>query len=344
MLHLCLVLAVLLAGLVIPLFQPSVAVAAPPNQPSNVSPSDNATDVSLMPTLQSLGFTDPDPGDTHAASQWQITTTAGNYAVTVFDSGTDNTSLTSIVVPSGRLSYPTTCYWHVSYQDNHGAWSDWSSGTSFTTGPPSPGADFSSSATELIVGQSVQFTDGSTGEFESWQWDFGDGTTPTTWDTKPRDGKVSHTYAVAGTYTVSLKVTDSSNSYTETKTDYINVYELPHADFSASATGVLLGEAIAFTNLPTGGIPPLTYAWDFDGDGTIDSTDPNPSHSYAATGTYAVSLKVTDARSNSATEKRTGYISVGNAIAPHSIPPQGGTIQTADGQVAMTFPADAVDG
>jgi hypothetical protein len=41
---------------------------------------------------------------------------------------------------------------------------------------------------------------------------------------------------------------------------------------------------------------------------------------------------------------KTGYIVVGNAIAPHSVPPQGGTIQTADGQIATTFPADAVDG
>jgi PKD repeat protein len=144
---------------------------------------------------------------------------------------------------------------------------------------------------------------------------------------------------------VVLRVTDAAtNTDNEIKTGYIAVYPLPQAGFSASATGILLGEAIAFTNLSTGGIPPLTYAWDFDGDGTVDSTDPNPTHSYAATGTYTVSLKVTDARGNSTTEKRAGYISVGNAIAPHSIPPQGGIIQTADGQIAMTFPADAFDG
>ncbi|WP_091620563.1 ThuA domain-containing protein [Amycolatopsis saalfeldensis] len=40
----------------------------------------------------------------------------------------------------------------------------------------------------------------------------------------------------------------------------------------------------------------LTYAWDFDGDGTTDSTEQNPvSHTYAANGQYTAKLSVTDA-------------------------------------------------
>ncbi|WP_315662501.1 ThuA domain-containing protein [Amycolatopsis sp. PS_44_ISF1] len=40
----------------------------------------------------------------------------------------------------------------------------------------------------------------------------------------------------------------------------------------------------------------LTYAWDFDGDGTTDSTEPNPlSHTYPANGQYTAKLSVTDA-------------------------------------------------
>ena len=50
----------------------------------------------------------------------------------VFDSGTDTLDLTSITVPSGILSNYATYYWHVRYQDNHDAWSDWSAETSFT--------------------------------------------------------------------------------------------------------------------------------------------------------------------------------------------------------------------
>jgi hypothetical protein len=42
-------------------------------------------------------------------------------------------NLTQITIPSGILSNGTTYYWHVRYQDDHEAWSDWSAETSFRT-------------------------------------------------------------------------------------------------------------------------------------------------------------------------------------------------------------------
>ncbi|MFC2000335.1 leucine-rich repeat domain-containing protein, partial [Chloroflexota bacterium] len=104
-----------------------------PDQPVNMSPSSGATGVSLMPTLQSSAFSDPDAGDTHAASQWQITTTSGDYSSPVYDSSTDSSNLTAISIPLGRLIYGKTYYWRARYQDNYSAWSDWSLETSFTT-------------------------------------------------------------------------------------------------------------------------------------------------------------------------------------------------------------------
>jgi PKD repeat protein len=38
----------------------------------------------------------------------------------------------------------------------------------------------------------------------------------------------------------------------------------------------------------------VAWSWDFDGDGSEDSTVQNPSHTYATSGTYTVSLTVTD--------------------------------------------------
>ena len=38
----------------------------------------------------------------------------------------------------------------------------------------------------------------------------------------------------------------------------------------------------------------LTYAWDFDGNGTTDSTAANPTHTYTTAGTYNAKLTVTD--------------------------------------------------
>lgn len=110
----------------------TTAANQPPAQPSNQSPSDGITDVSLTLTLQSSAFSDLDAGDTHAASQWQITAASGDYSSPVFDSGTDTSNLTQINIPS--LSHSTTYHWHMRHQDNHGAWSVWSAETSFTTG------------------------------------------------------------------------------------------------------------------------------------------------------------------------------------------------------------------
>jgi len=77
-------------------------------------------------------FSDPDAGDSHKASQWQITTSAGDYANPVYDSGRD-TNKTKIIIPAGKLTANTTYYWRVRHQDSKGAWSDYSAETSFTT-------------------------------------------------------------------------------------------------------------------------------------------------------------------------------------------------------------------
>jgi Leucine-rich repeat (LRR) protein len=111
-------------------------VSQSPRQPTNVSPRGRATGISLTPTLTSSTFSDPDASNSHAASQWQVTTTPGDYSSPVFDSSTDNSSLTSNAVLS--LKHSTTYYWRVAHQDNHGHWSAWSAETSFTTGPRIP--------------------------------------------------------------------------------------------------------------------------------------------------------------------------------------------------------------
>ena len=107
----------------------------PPDQPAPVSPTDGALAVSLKPALQSSEFSDPDSGDAHAASQWQISATSADYGAPVFDSGTDGVNLTQIDVEPGILSDNTTYYWQVRYQDKGGAWSMWSAESSFTTVP-----------------------------------------------------------------------------------------------------------------------------------------------------------------------------------------------------------------
>jgi len=61
-----------------------------------------------------------------------------DFSSPVWDYADTDSDKTSQAVPSARLSYSTTYYWRVRYQDSHGLWSEWSDGRSFTVDRYSP--------------------------------------------------------------------------------------------------------------------------------------------------------------------------------------------------------------
>ena len=83
--------------------------------------------------------------------------------------------------------------------------------------------------------------------------------------------------------------------------------------FSAFSSNVIQGPptlGVQFNSIsssPDGDV--LTWEWDLDGDGTIDSTIENPYYEYTVPGTYTVTLTVTDAL-NTADVTMTDYITV----------------------------------
>ena len=79
-------------------------------------------------------------------------------------------------------------------------------------------------------------------------------------------------------------------------------------NFTANKARVKEGEEVFFESRIAGGFAPYSYEWDF-GDGNT-STGSNPTHSYKSPGSYSVSLKVTDDRSNADDEIRKEYITV----------------------------------
>ncbi len=103
-----------------------------PDRPTNVSPANGATGVSLTPALQGSDFSEP-RGDAHVASSWQIRSSTGNYDKPVWESGKSSPAATSITVPAGKLANGTVYYWRVGYKDSGGLWSSYSAETSFTT-------------------------------------------------------------------------------------------------------------------------------------------------------------------------------------------------------------------
>ncbi|MGF6848114.1 gliding motility-associated-like protein [Chitinophaga sp. W3I9] len=148
-------------------------------------------------------------------------------------------------------------------------------------------ADFNASSTsdcELLL---TTFSDKSTGQPISWQWDFGNGYTST-------EQHPGATYVKPGVYTVSLTVKDAAGqSSTITKTGFITVRSKPKVDFTATNVTGCAPLQTTFTDKsdPVSGTL-LTYTWDY-GDGTT-GTGSTSTHTYQQAGKYPVTLIVTN--------------------------------------------------
>jgi len=172
-----------------------------------------------------------------------------------------------------------------------------------------PVADFTANQTSGYAPLLVGFTDNSTGTVESFAWDFdNDGTVDST------EQNPVNTYSAAGNYTVNLTVANTGGSNSSVKTGYINVSAVPKpvVDFSANLTAGYAPLSVQFTD-DSRGIGLLNWSWDFNNDGTIDSTEQNPVHTYASAGNYSVGLTV-KGKGGSTTTTKTDYISVSVAV------------------------------
>jgi len=142
-----------------------------------------------------------------------------------------------------------------------------------------PVASFTFSPASPTLGQSVAFTDTSTGSPTSWQWNFGDGGTSTS-------RNPSHAFTTAGSKTVTLTATNGSGSNSTTRT--VTVGGALTASFTYSPALPAPGQSVAFTDTSTGG--PTAWQWNFGDGGT--STSQNPSHTFATAGSKTVTLTV----------------------------------------------------
>jgi PKD repeat protein len=159
--------------------------------------------------------------------------------------------------------------------------------------------DFSASPTAGPSPLTVAFTNLSTGDFNTCQWDFGDTFTSTL--CSPPD----HVYQSSDVYTVALTVSGPGGMDTETKDSYITVYTSSQADFTAAPTEGIAPLEVVFTNLSSGDFS--TSLWDF-GDG-ITSTQGSPAHTYTMAGVYTVSL-TESGLGGTDTETKDSYITV----------------------------------
>jgi PKD repeat protein len=167
----------------------------------------------------------------------------------------------------------------------------------FTVSPSNP--DISTNLTFNAIGS----TAAPGRRIVAYDWDFGDGTTAS-------GVTVSKKYSTPGTYTVTLLVEDDAQkknvvSQTITVDDMNN----PTASFTFSPSSPNPGTTVFFNAQASSapfGRTIVSYAWTF-GDGET-ATGVDPSHKFATTGTFTVTLVVTDNTGRKGT--RTTTISV----------------------------------
>ncbi len=128
------------------------------------------------------------------------------------------------------------------------------------------------------------------GTITQYDWDFGDGTVAT-------GAIATHSFAAAGTYTTTLKVTDDTNLTNKTFVDItIGGAMIP----SANPGGPYTGEPTVVINFDASGSTHdsaiTRYLWDYgDGSAFVTTTTPAVSHTYATQGSYTLTVAVQDA-------------------------------------------------
>ena len=169
------------------------------------------------------------------------------------------------------------------------------------------------------------------GTIVDWSWDFGDGGTST-------ERHPVHSFAVPGTYLVSLTVTDNQGQSSMSSRDY-TVLEPPQAAFTWTPAAVVEGDLVRFADLSTsvdGQI--LAWHWTFH-DGSVRTAD-DPTWSYRDDGSWPVTLVVTD--SQMLTSSLTLEVPVANAAPSlNLIPPTGPVVWEETwipGQASATDP------
>jgi len=111
----------------------------------------------------------------------------------------------------------------------------------------------------------------------------------------------------------------------------------PTASFTASPTGGTAPLTVNFTDTSSGS--PISWAWDFENDGTLDSNAQNPTFTYTSPGSYTVKLTVVNDGGSSSLTK-TSYITVSPSGGATSLilPP------TDDSYVRSPYPNENAGG
>ena len=146
--------------------------------------------------------------------------------------------------------------------------------------------------------------------YDSYVWDFGDGTTSTS-----RDGE--HSFASEGTYTIKFSSkSGGADEITGSKSITINAF--PEVDFSIDTTASHNARIFKIETEASG----LTYTWQFGDGSSLTNSENQTEHSYGAPGIYTANLTAMDKQGCGYTVSRTVKIEAASKI-PNVFTPNG---------------------
>lgn len=147
--------------------------------------------------------------------------------------------------------------------------------------PPQSQAEFTASATEVKIGEAIQFTNNSQNA-TAYTWSFGDGTTS-------KEVSPKKAYQTSNVFLVSLVSTGAGGSTISN----MEITVTPASSFSVMDEENLSAKVpVQFTNTAVGA---TSYKWSFGDADNSTSTEENPNFTYPQAGTFTVSLTATSA-------------------------------------------------
>jgi PKD repeat protein len=200
-------------------------------------------------------------------------------------------------VVSATYPHPDTRYVTLTVRDAGGLSNSVTQTIIVGSAPPpnrAPVAQFSSSCTNLAC---TFDSNGSTDDvgITNRTWTFGDGSSA---------GNVvspNHSYASAGTYNVTLTVYDGG-SLSSTVTKQVKVTAPPPTDlpptakFTYNCSGLAVRQCAVDASTSTDDVGIVSYKWDWGNGRSETKTGPTARNTWASSGTYTVTLTVTDTK------------------------------------------------
>ena len=184
--------------------------------------------------------------------------------------------------------------------------------------------DANATSINVVEGEEVAFYSSSVGKVTSYKWKFEGGTPNVSTDESPKV-----VYAKAGTYPVTLTVSNGTEEHTFTREAYINVTKkAPQALIGVESGGYLspfvgrfvaLGSSLTFKDLSKNN--PTQWQWSFKGADVEQSNEQNPTVTYNKQGVFSVGLRATNDAGTSK-DALLNYIQVGGQQHIWNITPE----------------------